>query len=604
MNATAQAGTGIDKILETGRSGLGYFTTFLPRYRTWTGSDPSGESVNSLTTKYEQQSGMDVEPLRTFATALGKELFGSVADQVKTQQARHSELPARWSGSPAADQAASFVQALSKQVGGEHDSLSGIQKAVSTAADTLEQIVHTKADAIRTDLTAQNIAGKSAEQIDQIIAYAHGGLGEVGDADAKVQLVRKVLSDIPSGSDATSYCAQWLDKVFKPAMEGKVAAFTTLTDATDTAVKNVYDQLSQALESVNSTPYISPGGQRSATTALADTNSASTPSGTFVAAQTLFQSNTATAPASVSASASDQAPAQSNSQQSNQASTAPAATDAGTGTSAAATAASTGTASTASSPQNTASYIAADTTAGTGASNASAKASNSGAGQSAAASGGSPASPTPAANTPTSDSGTWKPADIAGVLTAGGTVVQDLGSAFKDVVGQDGITGLVKEGVDAAQKIDAMVEHHIHPTAASASSDTSGADHSTDAASKSAGDNTNQTSGTQSQSDSGANASQAGSQSSQTAGQSVPVSGSQNDTTTTSSGYQPFNLGSSTTTTSTTPSSFFGNASLPQSRSENESEHRTTIRYVPPAAESEPEETNHSDETDAKSELA
>jgi hypothetical protein len=88
--------------------------------------------------------------------------------------------------------------------------------------------------------------------------------------------------------------------------------------------------------------------------------------------------------------------------------------------------------------------------------------------------------------------GVWRPGDIASVLQAAskitgtvpeflthvgdpleavGTTVKDFGEAVKDVgeavkdvagtfLGPGGIPGLVHEGVDAAQKIDAMVEHH------------------------------------------------------------------------------------------------------------------------------------------------
>jgi hypothetical protein len=81
--------------------------------------------------------------------------------------------------------------------------------------------------------------------------------------------------------------------------------------------------------------------------------------------------------------------------------------------------------------------------------------------------------------------GVWRPGDIASVLQAAssvtgtvpdilthlgdpleavGTTVKDVGEAVKDVagtfLGPDGLPGLVHEGVDAAQKIDAMVQHH------------------------------------------------------------------------------------------------------------------------------------------------
>ncbi|QIS17840.1 WXG100 family type VII secretion target [Nocardia terpenica] len=235
--------------------GLTLFRTFVPRYRSWTGANPGGEDENSLTTRYEQQRGMNVEPLRAFATALSRELAGRLGDHVGIQQARFAELPSRWSDSPGADSAAQFVRQVGGRVTKDHDALTGIAQAVSAAADNLEEVVRTKADAIRTDFSTTTLTGKSGEQVDKIIAYARGDFGGTTDTDERTRSVREVLPEFSSGSDPKTYCAHWLDKVFVPAVEAKVTAFTGLTDATHTAVGGLYDQVCGALESMSATPF-------------------------------------------------------------------------------------------------------------------------------------------------------------------------------------------------------------------------------------------------------------------------------------------------------------------------------------------------------------
>ncbi|MBF6061736.1 hypothetical protein IU500_26025 [Nocardia terpenica] len=237
------------------RDGLTLFRTFVPHYRAWTGANPIGEDENSLTTRYDQQRGMNVEPLRAFATALSQELRGRLGDHVGIQQARFAELPSRWSDSPGADSAAQFVRQVGGRVAEDHDALTGIARAVSAAADNLEEVVRIKADAIRTDFSTTTLAGRSGEQVDRIIAYARGDFGGTTEADERTRSVREVLPEFSSGSDPKTYCTHWLDKVFVPAVEAKVTAFTGLTDATHAAVGGLYDQVCGALESLSAPPF-------------------------------------------------------------------------------------------------------------------------------------------------------------------------------------------------------------------------------------------------------------------------------------------------------------------------------------------------------------
>jgi hypothetical protein len=193
--------------------------------------------------------------------------------------------------------------------------------------------------------------------------------------------------------------------------------------------------------------------------------------------------------------------------------------------------------------------------------------------------------------------GVWRPGDIANVLDAAskitgsvpgllqgiGAAATGVGDLFKDVVGQDGVTGLIREGVDAAGKIDNMVEHHLDPTAANhdTSAPTGGNDHNTGGGGTDSNAPVQQTAGIHTTDTTSTGASQ--DQATPAPGHAIQSNISQSMSTT-PSGYQPFNLGSSTTTTSAGASAgSFVSSPMMQSRGE-ESEHRPKFLYKFPAA--------------------
>ncbi|AHH15775.1 hypothetical protein NONO_c09680 [Nocardia nova SH22a] len=497
MRRTESSSTGIDKLLDTGKEGLNFFGTFVPRYKAWTGANPAGGDEAALTTRYDQQRGMDVEPLRTIGTAIGQGLDGTIGDAIRIQQLRLSELPARWSGSPGADNAAQLVQRVNGLVGGEHDNLSGIAQALSAAAEQLENVVRTKADAVRVDFATATLADRTADQIDKVIACARGDFGGVADVEEQRTKVREILPEIGTGDEPATYAKDWLDRVFVPALDGKIAAFTTLTDATHTAVNGVYEQLGGALESLGASPYTGPDGQPSAATSLQ--------SGQPGNSSALFGSNPSVTPAALIT-------------------TAPAAVD-GTDPSASKPTATPISAVTSDTPLSQAAPVAATVPAaaansGQGQSKQSGKPVSKNQGQGGAqdqgqggaqdqsqggaqdqSQGGAQDQGQGGAQNSGQDGGAqgdgdgsgkgggmpqvtdmgkvgeWRPGDIANVLTAAsqitGTVpdllthigdpLKAVGELFKDVVGSEGITGLIHEGVDAATKIDQLVDHHAHP---------------------------------------------------------------------------------------------------------------------------------------------
>ncbi|WP_227983804.1 hypothetical protein [Nocardia spumae] len=199
--------------------------------------------------------------------------------------------------------------------------------------------------------------------------------------------------------------------------------------------------------------------------------------------------------------------------------------------------------------------------------------------------------------------GEWRPGDIANMVTAVsritgsipdlldklgsplqavGETVKDFGEAFKDVVGGDGITGLVKEGVDAAEHIDKLVEHHTDPAGVPDN------DHPAGTGTGTAGPPTAQP----------AKAALSDSDAPQQRGVAVsanhaPVSGGAPSATITGASAAVSEAPSHGAPA--TPSGGFFGAPGSTTRGEQDGEHRPKIRYTPaertePAAEDEPEE--------------
>ncbi|PSR59183.1 hypothetical protein C8258_30165 [Nocardia sp. MDA0666] len=595
--------TGIDKLLDSGKEGLNFFSTFIPRYKAWTGADPSGGNEATLTARYDQQRGMDVEPLRAIGTAIGQELNGAIGAAIQDQRVRLRELPSRWSGSTGADNAAQMVQRVADQIGKEHDNLDGIARALSAAAEQLENVVRTKADAVRTDFSTNTLAGKSADQIDKVISYARGDFGGAADVDEHRTKVRDILPEIGAADDPATYSKRWLDNVFVPALDGKIAAFTALTDATHTAVTGVYDQLAAALESLGSSPYTGPNGQPSAATSLEAGKPGDVSQALFGGMSvTPAAALTSTAPAGTSTAPMSDVSGQSTSKPVVTSVSAPAGdTPPGQGT------LITPVSSSAPAKGNDGASKTTPTQQGQG----------------------SPTQQSPStepAKTPTSVTdmgkvGEWRPGDIANVLTAAsqitgkipdilthigdplkavGETAKDFGEVLKSVVGSDGITGLVKEGVDAAERIDKLIDHHSHPGEAAEQ-------HSSSGQQSSGGHGGPQDHGQpkppSAQSNAGSQAATTGEAGHPTGpaqdgappkngtagneGRPIPDQASANRTVATS--YSPAASTAANTSPLMSPSGLFGGMHGAAARSEGETEHRPKIQYGASIRQEEPD---------------
>ncbi|MEV6427257.1 hypothetical protein [Nocardia sp. NPDC051463] len=194
---TSQGSSDVDQVLAEGLSKLQSFGQLMSLYRDWTGSDPNGMSPDSLIDEYQQQKGMSVAALRTYAATLSDELSATLTEQAVDQQAKLPQLHALWSDS-AGSAAATLAQSkLSERMATDTATLSATAKTVAAAADTLERVVSEKAATIQQDLT-DTVAGLSAQQIGQLIDYAKNGFGGASTEQAAAML-RSILPEYPAG---------------------------------------------------------------------------------------------------------------------------------------------------------------------------------------------------------------------------------------------------------------------------------------------------------------------------------------------------------------------------------------------------------------------
>lgn len=259
----------IDTILDAGTEGPRYFEVFFPRYREWTGHDPAGGGYHALAAMYDQQRGTDLETLGGIILALDEELQGRLGDETLTQTTCFSEVSIHWTGSPAAANAQQFLADTATKISTSADTLRAVHTAATTAISQIDTAVRTKADTTKNDFAPDSAASKSPQQIDWLIDLARGR----GDTSQSVheRLQTELADHYVDGTDPKVMCRNWLDQVFIAEIDAKVAQFTSLCSDTHTTVTAAYEQLLTALDSVQPSAFISPGGMPAADTDLAYT---------------------------------------------------------------------------------------------------------------------------------------------------------------------------------------------------------------------------------------------------------------------------------------------------------------------------------------------
>ncbi|MEV6658415.1 hypothetical protein [Nocardia fluminea] len=194
---SAQGGSDVDRILARGLGKLDTLGQFMSLYKDWTGTYPSETSPDTLIDGYQQQQGMSVEALRTYATALSNELAESLNDLAAEQQSQLTALNSLWNESTGSSAASQAQSQLGVGLSAETDSLSLTANTVTAAADTLESMVSQKASAVEQSLS-ENVAGLSLQQVSQLVDYAKNGFGGSSSEEAAAKL-RAILPEYPGG---------------------------------------------------------------------------------------------------------------------------------------------------------------------------------------------------------------------------------------------------------------------------------------------------------------------------------------------------------------------------------------------------------------------
>ncbi|MEU4417697.1 hypothetical protein [Nocardia salmonicida] len=199
QESTEQGGTDVDRILARGLGKLNALGQFMSLYQDWAGAYPNETSPDTLIDGYQQQQGMSVEALRTYATTLNNELSSTLNDLAVDQQSKLGQLSTVWNDSTGSAAASQAQSQLGAGLTSDTESLTLTSDTVTTAADTLERMVSEKASTVE-EYVGENVAGLSLQQIALLIDYAKNGFGGVSTEEAAAKL-RAILPEYPGGSD-------------------------------------------------------------------------------------------------------------------------------------------------------------------------------------------------------------------------------------------------------------------------------------------------------------------------------------------------------------------------------------------------------------------
>ncbi|WP_336088136.1 hypothetical protein [Nocardia sp. SSK8] len=197
--STEQGGTDVDRILARGLGKLNALGQFMSLYQDWAGAYPNATSPDALIDGYQQQQGMSVEALRTYATTLNNELSSTLNDLAADQQSKVGQLNTAWSESTGSAAASQAQSQLGAGLTSDTESLTLTSDTVTTAADTLERMVSEKASTVE-EYVGDNVAGLSLQQVALLIDYAKNGFGGASTEEAAAKL-RAILPEYPGGSD-------------------------------------------------------------------------------------------------------------------------------------------------------------------------------------------------------------------------------------------------------------------------------------------------------------------------------------------------------------------------------------------------------------------
>lgn len=262
-----QSGTA-NEILDRGASGLEYFKQFLTHYRTvnskfgYGNAAVAGRSENYFYAKYDTERDLDFHALDQIKSELAK-IVAAVPAEIECQRTQRAALPLVWQGQ-AGDSALSMLNAQVMRAENDVDQAKLISQKFTDGVAALRTAVVTKAQMVReywniTDIrvpTGTKVPyaagpqipnftdGIAAGQMDMIIVIASSG-----DSGSGTQVGGE--SDLTTAEGAK----KWLRDTFVKHFDFRVDQFETLCTQTEGLIRQVYGDLTSALNALDNSAY-------------------------------------------------------------------------------------------------------------------------------------------------------------------------------------------------------------------------------------------------------------------------------------------------------------------------------------------------------------
>lgn len=262
-------GTPIDTILDAGLSGLKWFDAAIYRYNMAFKHDPTGIADRAgpigsaqLAEAYDQQRGMNLQSLLDTASGL-RDAAAALEDTVLAPQQAATHAVADASGDSAIGKAAQDqLHALVRAAAGDLESMSRTSKLIGDTVTHLQQCVQDKVEWFSRLMDVTDVAGVAldtenleADDVSAVIRCAES-MGLAADPIQLDRIARILYLDGDlTAVDVAQHSRDWVERVFRPWIEGYVAAYLSVCDDTDRAVRQLYAILSAALDDRDESPY-------------------------------------------------------------------------------------------------------------------------------------------------------------------------------------------------------------------------------------------------------------------------------------------------------------------------------------------------------------
>ncbi|MFI6314227.1 hypothetical protein ACIBEK_29330 [Nocardia fusca] len=279
-SAPAAESRGCTELLADGSKALRYFEILEARYLRWVGAatPPDFKRYVDLHKLFYHQNGLNEGAFRRAADTL-KTVLDRVATERNQQAVLAQTLPTVWSGE-AATRAATMIATQLQLSEADINIVRKVHEEMDATPQALRQAVAIKAKAAEGILLDGDpkVLGKSPEDIDTIITFAHGfGWSSSLGGDTLIDKINRIFPDLAPGSGSTlivmpggdesettyvgkmkARCISWLNETFKPDYESNLKEFVDACNQTNQQVSGIYDELVKAFTGLNVTKYPCP----------------------------------------------------------------------------------------------------------------------------------------------------------------------------------------------------------------------------------------------------------------------------------------------------------------------------------------------------------